>query len=271
MKGAQKLIKVLAIALAVVIIGSLVSAIAGAGMVMSFIFGGWQYRDNGDSTENIEVVEEIVSGEIEELKIEVKNIGLEIVAGDRLAVESSDDGIRVRQEGRTLKVVEDNWQAWGDWDDKRLMIVVPDEVKELELSAGAGLVQIRDLKLGDLSLKLGAGKTEIRGIKVSNKVEIDGGAGVLEVGQAELSNLDFDMGVGKASFTARLIGNSEIDAGVGKLELRLIGDEDDYRVEAERGVGALNLKGISTGNTRGKNLVKIDGGVGAIDVELVER
>lgn len=82
------------------------------------------------------------------------------------------------------------------------------------------------------------------------------------------------MGVGELNLTAALLGNNDLTFGVGKSNLTLIGDRDDYRIDAEKGIGSITVDGKiftdfdSSGN--GQNHVEIEGGIGAIDLEFQE-
>ena len=78
------------------------------------------------------------------------------------------------------------------------------------------------------------------------------------------------MGVGKVEFNGDLMGNNEIDAGMGKLELRLARSEKEYKFILNKGLGGLSLNGRGLGSEEligdGEDVVKISGGVGAIEI-----
>ena len=64
-------------------------------------------------------------------------------------------------------------------------------------------------------------------------------------------------------------------AGVGHLVLNLYGRETDYKLRVDKGLGAVKFNGseMSDGSAHGdgKNEIKIDGGVGAIDITTRDR
>ena len=85
-----------------------------------------------------------------------------------------------------------------------------------------------------------------------------------------LNNLDFEMGVGELDLTSALIGESELEFGVGKTRLTFIGSQNDYSIDVDEGIGDIKIDGVSFSKDKvygnGGNSVSIDGGVGSIDV-----
>jgi len=270
MNGAQKTIKGLAVALAVVIVVSIISACVGAGMILSRVFS----PNEPVASEWNETVmsEEWEASELSELKIELKSVSLRIERGEEFQVVADEEAVDVQRTGNEVKIKEKDFGFFGRWHKVggEVKVTLPEEVslEKVSLDMGAGTVYAQGLEAGELDLDLGAGRAEFDGLKVARRAEIDGGAGLLVVRGAEMVKLDLDMGVGKVEIETSLDGDSKISAGVGKLELTLVGEEDDYRVKFEQGLGALNQEGISLDNPEGRNLVEIDGGVGAIDLRL---
>ena len=144
----------------------------------------------------------------------------------------------------------------------------------MSVETGAGTVYAEGLSADEVDLDLGAGKAEFVGLVAKNKVKVSGGAGYLVIREAELKNLDLDMGVGKVEISGVLRGNSEIDAGVGKLEMTLKGGRDDYKMKFSKGLGSITVNGESMGDNGvwgdGAETIKIDGGVGAIEIRVEE-
>lgn len=267
MNGLQQGIKWLAIALAAVIICAMVTAMAGGVWLLSCVFDGIYRSEVGET----EIVTELESREkISGLDIELKAANLEIRTGSELKVETDNDQAKIDWEENTLRIRDEDFHLFFDRVDAHIIIYMPENVKleTVKLEAGAGQVVIDRLAAARVDLDLGAGRTEIGELVASGSAKVKSGAGALEIKGGELAKLDFDMGVGRASIRSRLTGDSKIRAGVGKLELTLLGEEDDYRVEVEQGIGGLTQDGISLRNPAGKNVVKIDGGIGAISLKL---
>lgn len=275
MNTAQQVIKSLAIAFAVLLSCGIFMGIISAGIAVSYVFGGW-----GSNTADIGMIEEIeLDGatvqDLNALYIDVKVASVVIERGDEFKVEANEDVIQVRSSEKTLYIQEKEFNIFDGWDDrsKELRITIPKDWESLDilrLKNGAGRASVQGMKVRNLELDLGAGKTELRDVVITEKAKISTGAGYFGAWQAEIRNLHLDMGVGKVDFEVKLTGTGDIDAGVGKLDLRLLGDSVDYRVKVKKGLGSITLDGrkMSDGEVwgNGEVTVDIDGGVGAIDI-----
>lgn len=269
MKAAQRVIKWLAVAFAVFLIGVILSTLVGVGYIVGQVFDSFDDWDDEARTE-IEIenssVEEF-SGEVRKLRFDVANTSVRVKRGDELKIERSDSRVKAKKDGATLVIEEDDAFGWDAMDNVEAVVYLPRDMEileKVEIAMGAGKLWLEDLQTEELDLDLGAGRTEIQGAKVARKAEIDGGAGTIEVRESVIRNLDFDMGVGNADFSVRLEGQNKFSAGMGKLEVNLIGEENDYRVSVEQGLGGFEQEGISLDNPQGRNYVEIDGGVGSI-------
>ena len=139
----------------------------------------------------------------------------------------------------------------------------------VSIDSGAGVVKIDTLKTNILNFDIGAGKVTIDNLDVYNKTKIDGGAGSFEINKGNLANVDFDMGVGSVSINSTFTGNGKIDMGVGNLSIKLLDSFDNYKFDVEKGIGNINIDGTSTksgiyGN--GNTFIEIDGGLGNINI-----
>lgn len=278
MHSAQRVIKWLAVGLAVLIIMGMVVALAGVGTVVTGVLGLWDDQPTTSEQDWSETVVSNDSGEqLRSLVVDVKAANLKIETGDKFEVVADQDLIEFRRTDGRVSVMEREWNWFDSWqgaDDREVRVVVPEgtELAKLEVEAGAGSVTLRGLTAEEVELDLGAGRTEVIGLTATRRSKIDSGAGYLTVQESRLENLDLDMGVGKVELGAELPGRSEIDAGVGKLELRLLDTSLGYRLEISKGLGAVTVNGLSLGDGatygEGENPVKINGGVGAIEVNL---
>ena len=146
------------------------------------------------------------------------------------------------------------------------------QFKTVKIQAGAGKIQIENLVTDSLSLELGAGETSIQRLNVSENCKIESGAGKVSLLDGRIKNLDLDLGVGKFELTSSLLGSNKINAGIGSLELNLLGNKKDYLIKADKGIGAIHVDEsvVSDDSTvgTGENTIKIDGGIGNIDVSF---
>lgn len=267
MSGAQRAIKWFAVALAVIIIGAIFSVVTGAVWVIGNVLC------DGYGSDNTEM--DLVAGWQEQadlaiLEIELKAANLQIKTGDELKVEANNERVQTVWEGNKLKISDEGFRLFVDKAGYEVVVYLPKDLTldEVRIDAGAGKISIEQLVAERVDLSLGAGKAEVLYLAANKQARISGGAGKTDIRDGVLTNLDFDMGVGMTSLRAKLEGDAKIDAGVGKLELILLGEEDDYRVTFDQGIGSLNQNGISLNNPKGEYLVEIDGGVGAVELRL---
>ena len=272
MTTAQKVIKYIAIAFAIFLIVSIISGILTAIFGISTIFG-IKVNDNRLSENLIGTTFE--NKDIKNLEIEVAYSNLIIKKDNELKVETNNSQIECKQINNKLYIKEEshNWfnrnNNIGD-----LIIYIPDniELDKAEIVTGAGKINIEELTTDKLELELGAGETQINSLKVNNKATIEGGAGKVSILSSEINNLELDMGVGETTINSKLTGKTEINAGIGNLQIKVNGNKEDYKLKAEKGIGTIKVEGkeISNGNIlgNGENSIEIDGGIGSIEVEF---
>lgn len=270
MTNGQKAIKYFAICFGIFLIVSIVGGILNLiGLV----------TDNNE--EYLKEMKEVYTTEniskIKDLKIDLKASRLTIENGNALTVSSNNQNVNVTEKNGNLQIKEKN-HSWNinSQNQSEVVITVPSDYEFLSivLDAGAGVIDIKTLNTKDLDLDLGAGTVNIDNLNVYNTTEIDGGAGKMTIQSGYLNNLDFDMGVGESIIKAKIEGNSEIDCGVGRLDLNIIGTKDDYTLKISKGIGNVLVDGESISNDVsigiGENGLKIDGGVGNIEIRFLE-
>lgn len=276
MKGAQKVIKWFALALAALLIVTIFSGIIGGLSFVGMMVWGDEISWNGNS----EWVNTEFSGkEMTRLDVNVKATAVRIRTakeGEPVRIETNNEYITSWVDGSTLNVVEKShgFFGWGGTGDLVIYVREDTVFDSVEIEIGAGTLDVERLEARDLKLNLGAGKTAIDELVATRRAEIDGGAGVVEIRGGELHDLDLDLGAGKAELRARVVGNGRVTAGVGKTELTLIGREEDYRLRIDKGIGSVTLDGrsLSDGESvgSGTTLIEIDSGVGAVEMKIVE-
>lgn len=277
MQGAQRAIKYFALALAALLIVTIISGIVGGLSFVGMLVWGDEVRWDGISSEWTSV--DYTAEKITRLDINVKATTVkvqEVSEGEPVRVETNNEYITTWVDGSKLNVVEKSHGVfgWGGMGD--LVIYVRKGVKfdEVEIVVGAGKMDIEELTTKNLKLDLGAGKTTINELVVTEKAEVEGGAGLVEIRGGELRNLDLDLGAGKAEVRAKVTGSGKVTSGVGKTDLTLLGREGDYKIAIDKGIGSVTLDGmsLSDGQTVGDGATRIDvkSGVGAVEIKIEE-
>ena len=277
----QKVIKYLAIALAIFLIVNIIGAI----LSIIGIIGGIAFFTNTITDVKEEIVQEspeylkqpeviadnINIEDIVKFEIEVKYSNLEIKKGD-FKVESNDTNVKCTQKGNELIVKEtgNNWLR--NKEGNKVIIYIPEnkEFNEIEIDTGAGNIEIESLNTKDLSFSIGAGKVVINNLKVTNEAEIDGGAGKVDILSGEICNLNLDMGIGEFNVCTKLLGNNDIEQGMGKLTIKLTDSQENYTIRTRKGMGSITIDGKEAQNNsiygNGQNILNIEGGMGAIEI-----
>lgn len=277
MRAVQVIIKVFALCLAGTIIISIVAALLGVVSLLGVMAGVSDSIVGEMST----VWQEDTNSRVMNLDISVGASGVRVVeagSGSNVWIETNNKHITSWQDNNTLRVVEKSHVMFsGFFERGELVIYVPKDLKldTVEIAAGAGMLDIDKLVANRINLSLGAGTTTINEIDALKSAKISGGAGVVEIRDGKLYDLDLDMGAGKASITAEILGNSTVESGVGRLDLTLKGSSSDYKIKIEKGIGSVTVDGMDQHDNAvygtGSNLIELETGIGAVQVNFTKR
>ena len=222
------------------------------------------------------VLEEIqtydVIGEIHSLDIRINAADFVIVAAEGFSVESNLKYLSVSEKNGVLSII-DKANFATNYGGAELTITVPENTAfdDVSISVGAAKLVSTAISADTVKLNLGAGDVSFSCLNAASSIEIGGGAGEITVADGVLNNLVLDMGVGEFNLTAALLGECDLKFGVGQSDLILLGGKDSYTVDIEKGVGNITLDGVDVtdfDNGDGENHIKIEGGIGTINIEF---
>lgn len=283
MTSFQKFIKYCAIALAAVIIVSIVGGVAWGISAIVGLADGELAGAVLDSGVQIGKYEEVdgdmngysVSGDITAVRIDVSAARISVRTGDAMSVESTISDLTVKNDGGRLVVKDKKHVTYNNSNKNTVDIILPEGITldELDIDGGAGTLDVSGITSRRLSVGIGAGSTRLSSLTVTESADIDGGAGRLVIDGCDITDLDFDMGTGKAELDCRLSGDCSIDQGIGALELTLRGTPDDYRIKLDKGIGSARLGGSGVGDGTygsGACTVDLDGGIGSMIIDFAE-
>ena len=274
MTTAQKIIKYCAVAFGIFLIITVISTVLSAGYRLLNAIGIINFKENS-LLENMVTISDDTE-EFLSLNLDIKSSNLQIKTGDKFEVKTNNSNIKYSNENGSIKIKEDKLTNWlfGKIDIGELVIYIPENMKqidEVKINIGAGTVFIEQLNTKNLYLDLGAGNVTIDKLTVSEESKINGGAGNININSGEIANVDLDLGVGNTKIKSDITGNSNINTGVGELNLYLSLDADNYKINVNKGLGKITfnddkiLDDTIIGN--GENYIKISGGVGNINIE----
>jgi len=65
------------------------------------------------------------------------------------------------------------------------------------------------------------------------------------------------------TLNAKITGKSKVECGIGELNVELIGDKEDYKIIAEKGIGSIKVNNIKQSSDTtygtGNNVIKLEG------------
>ena len=243
-------------------------------MVTSLIFAVNLFTGSNSKTEMQSIYKD--DKIINNLDISLKATSLEIVDSKDFSVDTNNAKIKITYENGTLKIHEKGTPSFNT-SDLVLKISLPSasNFKTVKIEMGAGKTHIANLTTDILDLNLGAGKNLLEQLEVNNQTKIESGAGLTEILAGTLNNVDFDLGVGKVFINAGILGSSKIECGVGAVELNLIGNQEIYQLNVEKGIGSIYVADKIYNNDdtigNGNNHLKIEGGIGSIKVGFTNK
>lgn len=269
----QKIIKYLAIALAIFLTVSIISGIVG---FVSSVFGFVRRNDEG----KIDYTKEFDG--IKKLDINYKVGKLIIKRGSRFKVEASNvsRSFSAKEVNGTLFIDESSffrkflWINFGHSRNSVITVYLPEDftAESIKIDNGVGDVYMEDVSARRLSINGGAGSITGRGL-TADKADIDGGVGSINLSNVYFSDTDLDSGVGDVNIDGIMKGKTEIDCGVGSVRININAAREDYVLKVDTGLGNIRVDGERLSkdyrdNRQADNMIVIDGGVGDVRINF---
>lgn len=141
-----------------------------------------------------------------------------------------------------------------------------------EINAGAGNINIEALAAKELIVNAGAGNIEGENVS-ADEADLNGGVGNITLEDVNLTNVKMECGVGNIDLQGSIHGDSSFDCGVGDMDIELTDSSDAYNIEADKGLGSIYIDGekysdLNWHNTTAENTLKINGGVGNVEIDF---
>ncbi len=264
----QKIIKYIAMVLAIFLIVMIFGGILGGLSLASHIF------DKGSDPVH-DLSSQSFSKDYTKLDIEISAADFIIEEGDAFSIDSNHKYLKVEEKHDTLKIYDTQRPFNVNSETYTVILTIPKDTvfDEVSIDTGAAKLSVTSLTTYDLDLKLGAGLVTLTDVTVNTETDIEGGAGSLKIENCSFNNLGLDIGVGECDLEAKLFGNSELNCGVGTADFTLIETDDvTYRVEVEKALGTVKLDGKklekATQFGNGNSKVEINCGVGDVNINI---
>lgn len=263
MNTANKVIKYVGYGLAISLIVSIFSGIA------FMLSGNWfGLMNHAETPAEIITLKDDTSKKV--LDITANAARIAVKRGDTLSAKCDEHDVEIKVDGDQLTIKDNKQKFFNDGD--YIEVTIPEDMvfDGVSISVGAGDIKIDSLMAKELYLNTGASKVSIGKVVVDERAKIDTGVGEFKISDGVLTNLDLNLGVGSSHIAAKLLGDAEINSGIGAVNLILIGVEKDYSVSVEKGIGDIKIDDRSVSDDtivgNGENKVRISGGIGAIKV-----
>lgn len=265
----QKIIKYFAIAFAMFLIVSIISGIIYGLSNVSYFIG-----NKSDVMENMKIT--TLESNVASLRLDVNSSSLIIKSNNdnNLKIETNNKNIEIKEDNNTL-ILRDKKKMFFNKTEAKIIVYLPEIIYDsVAIELGAGKLDIENLTAKDISIELGAGKTTINQIVALNSLTINSGAGKLDILNGSINNLDLDMGTGSVYINSAITGNSRVDCGIGSINMNLLGDNSNYELKINKGIGTITVDNnkisdntvIGSGNSK----IDIDGGIGEINIKYSE-
>lgn len=263
----QRIIKYFAMFLSFLIIFGITSGVIGCLVVIGDIFSS-KKETNGN----------VVSQTFNSLKIvvELNYADLIIKDGETLKLTSLENTIVTEEDNGVLKIKENNYPFSFKKKRNTVTLEVPSNIiyDDVKINSASGSITIDSLNAQVLSLDLGAGVTTINNMNIKDNCSVSTGAGKFSILNGTINNLVFDMGIGESLITALLTGDSKINSSIGELKLDVLGPSSDYNLQVNKGVGTINVNGVSVldgyATSGGSNSILVNGDIGLVDISFAQ-
>lgn len=147
----------------------------------------------------------------------------------------------------------------------------------LKNGAAELIMELPGISCDTMTADMGAGNLVAERIEVKRKMDISIGAGSVEIEDGSYGELKLKCGMGNIELGGKLKGNMVAECGMGNIDLDLQGSETDYNYELSCGMGELEINDTSYSNIGGnKSITNVDTigtitlecGMGNIDLDI---
>lgn len=268
----QRVIKYVAIAFAIFLTIGILSGIVGVVTGVVSIFDGEEAYTIDYSVD--------FSG-VEKLDINHKVGKLNVLPSNGFRVEATNVSDRFRAEvvNGTLIIDEPDFMRrflWFDVGTSRrksvITIYVPENfnAKRIEIDSGAGNVHLENLSTEHLRTNAGVGEVYGKNL-TAMRVDANGGVGDMKLINVNFTDVDFNSGIGNIKVEGMIFGKSDFDCGIGSVKVQLDGVREEYALNIDAGLGTVRVNGNKVSGEysdtyKADNTIKIDGGIGDVDI-----
>lgn len=192
--------------------------------------------------------------------------------GSSLCVEAAGagDGLHTSRSGDSLTVELEGQGLFSFFSQPVVIVTVPEGtvLESLTVSAEAGRINLENLQVQRLAAKTDLGSVQAQGVTAQNSAELEAGLGTLRIYESSLTNPELKGGLGLVEYEGVLYGYGSAEVGMGALQLSLRGQQADYNITTDIGIGGSNFTGLPGTASAGAAELLLTNGVGSINVQF---
>lgn len=190
-------------------------------------------------------------------------------------------------DGESLKISyeqNNNWTAKmfmdDDINDQKITLTIPKDAEpdSALFEFGAAEISMEGVSAKELYITVGAGELNADGLTATGVARFNVGAGAFYAKDVALNDAELVCGVGEMKVSGSFYGDTTADCGVGAMELRVQGEQEEYRGELNCGLGEIDFGNIdlegsgkqSYGTSSAERRMDIKCGIGEVDVRFYE-
>lgn len=234
---------------------------------------GKSYKTEGENLQRTFTDIDSLSFEIMHAKINISE-----TEKDEIVVDVPEE-YNFFQEGKKLIIDSENIDI-NVWNKEipEINVYIPKDMrfKNVDMEVGAGTAEIDSISADKMTLEIGAGEAEINTLDISEKCNIEVGAGNLDIKNYQGKATELSVGAGNAAIVGSILGNTDIECGLGSVKVTLINTKRDYNFDISGGMGEIVIgeaKYSGTGfedyiNNDAEYEMKVECGMGDVTVEF---
>ena len=230
--------------------------------VINLSNGHWHILWNGDNPTELTLNgNRIQTGEsVSSIETQaIKNLDLTLGAGSfTIREKEMDDGymeLSVKGFGNCdYQVIGDTLTVEGfkgysgvsnTMMNNKIILEIPKGVtfQSVTIEAGAGVMELSDLKVEELEAVIGAGELSLQEITAQEFVT-QIGAGRLNAGGMDVKNAEISVNMGECVYQGWIRKDLDAECNMGNMEFELMGSEKDHNYDIECDAGNIDMKDL---------------------------
>ncbi len=134
---------------------------------------------------------------------------------------------------------------FGKSFDPDIMITIPEDfiAEDVRFNLGAGNLDAGRIRSKTGSFTVDAGEMVLKELDIREQSDYNIGVGYMGLHNANLKNITLDCSVGYVNIEGIIIGDSDIECGIGKIQMNLEGDIRRYSYDIGGGITNVSVNG----------------------------